>query len=186
MVINLTAYLRTRLLGISPASGSTGLYLDQPFSFNFSAAITSSTLAGGIQIFSAGGQQIPADFSVSNAGKTVTFTPQTAFVTGSSHQIIINTSLRDANGLFLLPKTALFSTRSGTAASFELLTGLAPLAGQKVSLTGEAVRGAISILASTTEMFANASDTRVFRFSAGSQVLDVILQKPRPAALRQL
>jgi len=182
MVINLTAYLRTRLLGISPASGSTGLYLDQPFSFNFSAAITSSTLAGGIQIFSAGGQQIPADFSVSNAGKTVTFTPQTAFVTGSSHQIIINTSLRDANGLFLLPETALFSTRSETAASFELLTGLAPLAGQKVSLTGEAVRGAISILASTTEMFANASDTRVFRFSAGSQVLDVILQETTPGS----
>ncbi len=182
MVINLTAYLRTRLLGISPASGSTGLYLDQPFSFNFSAAITSSTLASGLQIFSAGGQQIPADFSVSNAGKTVTFTPQTAFATGSSHQIIINTSLRDANGLFLLPETALFSTRGETAASFELLTGLAPLAGQKVSLTGEAVRGAIGILASTTEMLANASETRIFRFSAGSQVLDVTLQETTPGS----
>lgn len=182
MIINLTAYLRTRLLGISPASGSAGLYLDQPFTLNFSEAITSSTLTGGIQIFSAGGQQIPVNFSTSDAGRTVIFSPQTAFTAGSSHQISLNTNLRDAHGLFLLPEMALFSTRSEASASFELLTGLAPLAGQKVSLTGEAVRGEISILASTTEMFANASDTRIFRLSDGSRVLDIVLQETAPGS----
>ena len=182
MVINLTAYLRTRLLGISPASGSAGLYLDEPFSMNFSEAINAGTLTNGVQVFSSQGQMIPLVFSAANAGRTVSFVPQTAFATGDTHQIRLNTNLQDSNGLFLLPGTALFSTRSEATASFELLTGLAPLAGQEISQTGEAVRGGIGILASTTEMFANASDTRVFRFTDGSQVLNVTLQETSPGS----
>ncbi len=182
MVLNLTAYLRTRLLGISPASGSTGVYLDQPFTLSFSESIDGNTLKNGLQVLASGSQLLPLTYSSSDNGRAITFIPQTAFLTGASHQISLNTDLRDTNGLFLLPETALFITRSEATASFELFTGLAPLAGQKVSQTGEAVRGGISILASTTEMFANASDTRIFRFSDGSQVLDVTLQETSPGS----
>ena len=173
--LEIMARNRTRLLTISPASGSLNLHLDQPVSFTFSQRIDESTVSRGITILASDSLNIPFTLQARDSGQTLTLTPGTAYASSTQHTFAISTDLRDINGLYLLPETAFLTTRSDTEASFELFTGLSPRAGQKVSLTGEAVAGTVQILASCTSMFLNTPETRNISFSTSSASFTTLL-----------
>lgn len=179
-IIEITARLRTGLVNISPASGSTALYLDQPVSLTFSNAIDSSTVNNGFAIQASAGWNIPFTFRLENSARTLTLTPDPAYASSTRHTFSINTGLRDTNGLYLLPETAYLTTRSATEASFEIFTGLPPRNAQKVSQTGEAVRGTVQVLASCTDMFFATAETRSLDFSTPSASFTIQLVEVSP------
>ncbi|MDD3146446.1 MAG: Ig-like domain-containing protein, partial [Candidatus Riflebacteria bacterium] len=178
--IDVTARVRTLLTSISPASGSSGLFLDEPISLTFSESVDPVSLNIGLTMSTVNEQSVPVSFKLADANRTVVITPAEAYVIGSQHRLGINTSLRDLNGLFLLPQTLEITTRSAASASLVLQTGIAPRDGQNVALTGEALRANIQISADTTDLFLAGNETRTVKFAAGNQSFDFSIPETAP------
>ncbi|MGM0599645.1 MAG: Ig-like domain-containing protein, partial [Candidatus Rifleibacteriota bacterium] len=178
--ITVTAFNRTRLLDVNPASGSADLYLDQPLRLDFSQAINSNTIASGLVIISEDIPSIKFIDTTSNSGKTIEISPSNGYATGSSHILSISTSLKDANGLFLLPEKIAFSTLGESEAELEIKTGLPPLDNQPVSQTGEIIPGANLVVATTTNLFSTKPEYRTLKINSDSQNIELKLIEKAP------
>ncbi len=176
-LISVKVQNRTNLLSISPASGSLDLLLDTPIRLSFSQPIKADSITTGIEIT---GLQRPFTFTSANAGRDIVLQPVLA--TGTSSLLRISSSLKDENGLFLLPTVASFATLGENFAELELFTGIAPRSNQPVSLTGEAVFAPISIVATTTNLFDTLPEKRQMTILAATQSfvlsLDESLNQP--------
>ncbi len=175
--ISITAQQRTLLTGISPASGSSWLFLDQPITMNFSSSIDRGTTAAGIIMRTSQNELIGTSLQFADSDRTVILAPIASYAAAMRHRVEISTSLRDINGLFLLPQVAEYDVRGEASASFVLLTGISPRDRQRVNITGEAVRGQISIIASTTDMMLSTEENRLLRFSDGSRTIETRLSE---------
>lgn len=178
--INVTAYNRTRLLSVSPASGSTDLYLDHPLHLNFSQAIDSNSISNGLTIVSENAGPIKYLHTAANSGKTIDITPSSGYATGSSHILAISSNLKDINGLFLLPKKIAFSTKGENQAEFDIKTGLPPLDNQLVSKTGEVIAQNNLIVATTTNLFETKPEFRTLNISSTEQNSSLKLVEQAP------
>lgn len=182
--IDITARLRTRLLSIFPASGTTGLFLDSPVTLSFSQAIDRTTAGNGLLMTASAANPIALNFTFSNSDKTIQIMPQSSYATATRHLLSLHTDLRDSNGLFLLPEAAFFTTRNATAGSFDLLTGIAPRDLQSVTRTHEVVRGTNTIVATTTDLFFSYPEYRVVRLTTATQTFDVSLSEISPGSFQ--
>lgn len=182
MTVTVSARTRTLLTAIMPASGSNELFLDQPISLSFSESVDPGTLADGLRVKTSAGEEIPFGFSLADSNRTITVAPTTSYFLSTKHFLSINTSLRDIYGLFLLPQTSELTTRSEASATFDLYTGIPPRESQRVALTGEAVRGAINIIASTTDLYLATNETRICRFVSGDQTFDLNVTETSPGS----
>lgn len=182
--MDITARLRTRLLSISPASGTTGLFLDSPISLSFSQAIDRTTAGNGLLMTASAANRIALNFAFSNSDKTMQIMPQSGYATATRHILAINTNLRDSNGLFLLPEAAFFTTRSADPGSFDLLTGIAPRDKQSVTQTHEVIMGNNTIVATTTDLFSSYPEYRVVRLTTATQTFDVSLSEINPGSFQ--
>lgn len=175
--IAVKVFNRTKLVSVLPASGSVGLLLDTPLRLSFDQTIDFATTANGLSILASNSITIPFTVSSQNSGKTVEVLPATGFATGSIHNLAITTSLRDLNGLFLLPENLEFSTVGENFGELELLTGIWPLNNQPVSKTGEAVNGPMSVIATTSNLFATFAEFRAVNITAATQTFSVSLEE---------
>lgn len=173
--ITITVFNRTSLVSVAPASGSTGLLLDTPLRLTFSQPILATSISSGITIVA--DKNYSFSGSLENSGRDVILQPTTGLATGAAHLLKINTGLKDTNGLFLLPGAIGFSTLGESLAQLEMYTGLAPRAGQAVSLTGEAINGPIGIVATTTNLFATLPETRLLTINAATQSFNLQLSE---------
>jgi hypothetical protein len=176
-LITVTAYNRTLLTGISPASATSNLLLDTPFMLNFSQAIDPASILTGIKIFDENQSNIAYSFSTDNSNRNVELVPTYGLATGADHILQISTSLKDANGLFLLPQSLSYSTIGETFAAFEMFTGISPLDNQPVSVTKEVVNGPIMLVASTTNLFQNKAEFRQVVLQAATQTFTLSLSE---------
>jgi hypothetical protein len=167
-VIEVITRTRTLLVSIEPASGSIGLFLDNPIRLNFTHSIDRNTVAAGIKLLASDARSIDLVFSYANSDRSVIITPDSSYASSTRHIFQIMTNLRDSNGLYLLPQTGWFTTRSEESATFDLLTGIAPRAGQSVGLFGEATPGRLVLVATTTNMLNTYPETRNIRLQSAS------------------
>jgi len=174
-VITVTAHPRTLLTAVDPASGSTELLLDTPITLRFSQPLLAASVASGVKIVAERDYEFTS--TVDSTGQNLILAPTTGFATGAAHLVKIDTSLKDSNGLFLLPTNIGFSTIGENLAGFELYTGLPPRQGQPVSQTGEAVNGEISIVATTTNLFATLAEKRTLVIQAATQTFSLQLEE---------
>ncbi|MFZ5953058.1 MAG: Ig-like domain-containing protein, partial [Candidatus Rifleibacteriota bacterium] len=174
-VITVTAHPRTLLTSVDPASGSANLLLDSAIALRFSQSLFAASVASGVKIVA--DRDYAFTSTVDSTGQNLILTPTTGFATGAAHLIKIDTSLKDSNGLFLLPTNIGFSTIGEDLAGFELYTGLPPRQGQPVSQTGEAINGEISIIATTTNLFASGNEKRTLVIQAATQTFSLQLEE---------
>ncbi|HNX78180.1 MAG TPA: Ig-like domain-containing protein, partial [Candidatus Rifleibacterium sp.] len=178
--ITVIARTRTLLTAIDPASGTSGLFLDQPLTMTFSASIDRNTTTAGLHVKTSPDLNIPLSMQFADSDRRIIIVPVASYALGARHLLEISTSLRDTNGLFLLAQAAELTTRGEASASFAMQTGLAPRDGQQVAVTGEAVRGSISVTASSTDLLLATNEQRRLRFDAGNQTLELILSETSP------
>jgi hypothetical protein len=178
--IDINVSTRTQLTGLIPASGSSQLYLDSPISLTFSQAVKRSSAASGIRLLASDSRMIPLDYSFSNADRTVQIRPGTAAASSTRHILAITTDLRDINDLFLLPQNAWYTTRSEQQAGISFYTGIGNRQWQDISVTGEAVAGNLSIVATTTDMFADYAEYRHVQFTTATQSFIATLGETGP------
>ncbi|OGK08662.1 MAG: hypothetical protein A2W80_01970 [Candidatus Riflebacteria bacterium GWC2_50_8] len=182
--ITVVARARTTLQSIVPASGSIDLALDNPIRLNFSHSIDRNTVADGISLLASDARPIDLLFSYADADRSVLITPATSYASSTRHQLNISTSLRDSNGLFLLPESAWLTMRGESSATFDLLTGIAPRNGQSVALLGEATPGQLVLVATCTNMFETYTETRNLRIQTASATTLSILSELAPGSFR--
>ncbi|GAB4271276.1 MAG: hypothetical protein Kow0029_08800 [Candidatus Rifleibacteriota bacterium] len=171
IVINV--FPRTKLVSVLPASGTSGLLLDTPLSLTFSQPIDVSTVDNGLRLLASGSNEVNFTANSQNSGKTIEMS--CILATGATHELVISTSLKDSNGLFLLPEVINYTSAGETNAELELLTGIAPLTGQKVSFTGEAAESEIKIVATTTNLYSSTSEFRAISINAGTQTFELAI-----------
>ncbi|MDD2999637.1 MAG: Ig-like domain-containing protein, partial [Candidatus Riflebacteria bacterium] len=80
VVLTVTARTRTVLSAISPASASADLFLDSPFTLDFSFPIDRNTVSAGAGLFSPEGISLPIRFTFSNDDKTLQITPENFYL----------------------------------------------------------------------------------------------------------
>jgi hypothetical protein len=177
--ITVTAWNRTRLIGITPASGSADLLLDSPIELIFSQPIAVETVSDGLNILANNFGNINYSQNLSNNNKTLRLLPMIGYATGTTHIISIDSKLKDLNGLFLERNAFTFSTKAETYGEFEMFTGTGDCSNQPVSITQEILPAPVLITASTTNLFAANNEVRQVEITNATWSTKIVLnEKP--------
>ncbi|HOY69204.1 MAG TPA: Ig-like domain-containing protein, partial [Candidatus Ozemobacteraceae bacterium] len=159
--LNLPVFARPRLTGVVPASGSTGLWLDQPIRLTFTKPLEPSLIAsGGISVRTRAGAAVPTSPGLSAGGRELVLEPSGQWATGAEHLASLRLPLRDTDWV-PIPDTGLtFTTRAIIPAVLEAYTGTGSRAGTPVSRFREALPGVLRTTASATDLFGFRPETR--------------------------
>lgn len=173
--LSLPVFFRPRITGIIPASGSTGIWLDQLFTISFDKQIDPAGVAsGGIHLNTSSGVTIPVTAALSQSGNDLSIAPAPAWATGTQHIISLKPPLCDTDGV-PVNFTIYFTSRAITEAIFQLYSGIGSRAGTAVSPLGEALPGGVHLTASATDLLGNHPETRLVRIAGATGTVSVVL-----------
>ncbi|HEY9071169.1 MAG TPA: Ig-like domain-containing protein [Candidatus Ozemobacteraceae bacterium] len=167
--LDLPVFSRPKLAGISPASGSGNLWLDQPLRLTFTKPLEATLIAsGGITVRTQAGTPIPLTIERSADGKTLTLSPSGQWATGTEHLVSLGLPLRDTDWVPIPETRFSFTTRSIAPPLLELFSGIASRAGTPVSAFHESLPGSIRATASATDLFGFRPETRHVRLQGAT------------------
>lgn len=176
-VITVTVAARPVLTALDPASGATGLFLDQPLSLRYDQAIDAATLASGVVVQDAGGAPLAVTPTLAPDGRTVQVAPVAPWATGSQFFAICTNQMFGTSGVAPVTARIAYTTRSPATAALELYCGLPPRGGQRVSALGEAIPGDLLLVATTTDLFLTRPESRRTVLTVGGSAQDVVLSE---------
>jgi len=176
-IITLKVVARPVLIGLNPASGSSGLTLDQPIVLGFDKPMDGLSLASGVVCEDGSKTPVLLARSISPDGLSITISPMDSWATGSQHQVFCTDRLFGADGVGPRPVSFFFGTSSPDFAELELYSGLPPVAMQRVSVLREALPGTLLVVASTTNLFSRRPETRQTRLRLSGSSIPLVLSE---------
>lgn len=173
--ISLPVFYRPHITGVAPASGSTGVWLDQAFLLTFDKRLDPERIAsGGITVKTSADTAIPFSASLDISGNGLSVAPASRWATGTLHVIGLRPPLCDTDGV---PVSAgIHFTGQGIAGpALELYSGIGGRAGTAVSTVGEALPGRVDILASAADLLGYNPETRLVSIAGATGTVSVVL-----------
>jgi len=175
--LSLPVFYRPRITGVSPASGSTGVWLDQTFILSFDKRLDPGCIAsGGITVKTLAGAGVPFSAALDLTGNDLSIAPSLRWATGTAHIIGLRPPLCDTDGVPVTSDIA-FTNRGTTGATFELYSGTGSRAGTAVSPLGEALPGPVAITASAADLLGYNPETRLVSISGATGAVSVVLSE---------
>ncbi len=175
--LSLPVFYRPRITGVSPASGSTGVWLDQTFTLSFDKRLDPGRVAsGGITVKTLAGVGIPFSAALDLTGNDLSIVPAQRWATGTPHIIDLRQPLCDTDGVPVTSDIE-FTSRGTAGAAFEMYSGTGSRAGTAVSPLGEALPGQVGIVASAADLLGYNPETRLVSISGATGAVSVVLSE---------
>ncbi len=175
--LSLPVFYRPRITGVSPASGSTGVWLDQIFTLSFDKHLDPARIAsGGITVKTFAGVGAPFSTALDLTGNDLTIVPASRWATGTLHIIGLRQPLCDTDGVPVTSDIE-FTSRGTAGAAFEMHSGIGSREGTAVSTLGEALPGPVGITASAADLLGYTPETRLVRISGATGTISVVLNE---------
>lgn len=110
----------TKLVSLTPASGSADIYLDVKPSMLFSSGLQTSCMPAALKLSKSNGEAVAYSYSFESSNKKVVITPNTSLTASETYYVAMNSGLKDSSGQVILPFTYKFTTKALSLETFNL------------------------------------------------------------------
>lgn len=110
----------TKLVSLTPASGSADIYLDVKPSMLFSSGLQTSCMPAALKLSKSNGEAVAYSYSFESSNKKVVITPNTSLTASETYYVAMNSGLKDSSGQAISPFTYKFTTKALTIEAFDL------------------------------------------------------------------
>lgn len=110
----------TKLVSLTPASGSVDIYLDVKPSMLFYSGLQTSCMPAALKLSKSNGEAVAYSYSFESSNKKVVITPNTSLTASETYYVTMNSGLKDSSGQVILPFTYKFTTKALSLETFNL------------------------------------------------------------------
>ncbi len=110
----------TKLVSLTPASGSADIYLDVKPSMLFSSGLQTSCMPAALKLSKSNGEAVAYSYSFESSNKKVVIAPNTSLTASETYYVTMNSGLKDSSGQAILPFTYKFTTKALSLETFNL------------------------------------------------------------------